>query len=91
MSHQLTRTDLRDHTFTTYLASSSVAGGSRKRLIGTAYLANGRVTFRVEVGGVTVMETGNVHTALEAYNAAGQELADGKSLDSEIVSKCLPN
>jgi hypothetical protein len=73
MSHPLTRTDLCDHTFTTYLASAPVAGGGRKRLIGTASLADGRVTFRVEVGGVTVMETGDWHTALEAYNAAGQD------------------
>jgi hypothetical protein len=71
MSHQLTRTDLRDHTFTTYLASAPVAGGGRKRLIGTAYLADGRVTFRVEVGDVVTLETGDVHAAMEAYDAAG--------------------
>jgi hypothetical protein len=71
MSHQLTRTDIRDHTFTTYLASAPVAGGGRKRLIGTAYLADGRVTFRVEVGDVVTLETGDVHAAMEAYDAAG--------------------
>jgi hypothetical protein len=67
----LTRTDLCDHTFTTYLASAPVAGGGRKRLIGTAYLADGRVTFRVEVGDVVTLETGDVHAAMEAYDAAG--------------------
>jgi hypothetical protein len=71
MSHQLTRPDLRDRTFTTYLASAPVAGGGRKRLIGTAYLADGRITFRVEVGDVVTLETGDVHAAMEAYDAAG--------------------
>jgi hypothetical protein len=83
MSHPLTRTDLRDHTFTTYLASSLVADGARKRLIGTLAMADSRVTYRVEVGGAVVLETGDVHEAMEAYNAAGQELAGGKSLDSD--------
>jgi hypothetical protein len=71
--HPLTQTDLRDHTFTTYLASAPVAAGGRKRLIGTAYLADGRVSFQVEVGGVTVLETGDVQAAMEAYDAAGQD------------------
>jgi hypothetical protein len=86
MSHPLTRAELRDHTFTTYLASAPVAAGGRKRLIGTAYPGDGRVTFRVEVGGVTTLETGDVHAAMEAYDAAGQELAGGKSLDSDGMS-----
>jgi hypothetical protein len=72
-SHQLTRPDLRDHTFTTYLASAPVASGGRKRLIGTAYMTDGRVTFRVEVGDVVTLETGDWHAALGAYDAAGQD------------------
>jgi hypothetical protein len=73
MSHQLTQSDLRDHTFTTYLASAPVASGGRKRLIGTAYMTDGRVTFRVEVGDVVTLETGDVQAAMEAYDAAGQD------------------
>jgi hypothetical protein len=86
MSHQLTQSDLRDHTFTTYLASAPVAAGGRKRLIGIAFLRDGRVTFRVEVGGVTTLETGDWHTALEAYNAAGQDpdKISSKTLDVSL-------
>jgi hypothetical protein len=71
MGHPLTRSDLRDRTFTTYLASAPVASGGRKRLIGIACPGDGRVSFRVEVGGVTTLETGDVHAAMEAYDAAG--------------------
>jgi hypothetical protein len=71
--HQLTWSDFRDYTFTSHLASAPVASGGRKRLIGIASPRDGRVTFRVEVGGVTVLETGDVHAAMEAYNAAGQD------------------
>ncbi|MFL6141700.1 MAG: hypothetical protein ACJ72N_07495 [Labedaea sp.] len=86
MSHHLTRAELRDHTFTTYLASAPVAAGGRKRLIGTASLADGRVTFKVEVGGVTTLETGDWHAAMEAYNAAGQdpEKISSKTLDVSL-------
>jgi hypothetical protein len=86
MSHPPTRTDLRDRTFTTYLASAPVASGGRKRLIGTAYPGNGRVTFRVEVGGVTTLETGDWHAALEAYDAAGQDpdKISSKTLDVSL-------
>lgn len=59
------------HTFTSHLASAPVASGGRKRLVGTLAVADGRVTYRVEVGGVTVLETEDCHEALEAYNAAG--------------------
>jgi hypothetical protein len=71
-SHELTRSDFREHTFTSYLASAPVAGGGRKRLIGIASPRDGRVTFRVDVDGIVTLETGDVHAAIEAYNAAGE-------------------